>query len=102
MSVFRPLYLREGSALTWGNLYYDVLMNITDKYFQLDTIWVSCEGESPADIENIGPIDYYPERGFQGYFYPFLNSEGYLSPLVAVHFKRPRSKNLDIYVEYFY
>lgn len=58
---------------------------------RLDTIWVSCEGESPADVENIGPIDYYPERGFQGYFYPYMNSEGYLSPLVAVHFKRPRT-----------
>jgi sodium/potassium-transporting ATPase subunit beta len=58
---------------------------------KLNTIWVSCEGESPADVENIGPVDYYPERGFQGYFYPYMNSEGYLSPLVAVHFKRPRT-----------
>lgn len=59
---------------------------------QLNTIWVSCEGENPADQENIGPINYLPRRGFPGYFYPYENSEGYLSPLVAVHFVRPRSK----------
>lgn len=59
---------------------------------QLNTVWVSCEGENPADIENVGPIKYYPRRGFPGYFYPFENSEGYLSPLVAVHFERPVRK----------
>lgn len=55
----------------------------------LNTIWVSCEGENPADLENIGPIKYYPRRGFPGFYYPYENSEGYLSPLVAVHFERP-------------
>lgn len=55
----------------------------------LNTIWVSCEGENPADLENVGPIKYYPRRGFPGYYYPYENSEGYLSPLVAVHFERP-------------
>uniref|UniRef100_U5EXA6 Putative sodium/potassium-transporting atpase subunit beta-2 n=1 Tax=Corethrella appendiculata TaxID=1370023 RepID=U5EXA6_9DIPT len=55
----------------------------------LNTVWVSCEGENAADIENIGPVKYYPRRGFPGYFYPYENSEGYLSPLVAVHFERP-------------
>ncbi|XP_012259711.2 sodium/potassium-transporting ATPase subunit beta-2 [Athalia rosae] len=58
---------------------------------QLNTIWVSCEGENPADMENIGPVNILPRRGFPGYFYPFENSEGYLSPLVAIHFERPRT-----------
>lgn len=62
-------------------------------FFQLNTVWVSCEGENPADIENLGPIKYIPEsRGFPGYFYPYENSEGYLSPVIAIHFERPRSK----------
>lgn len=56
---------------------------------ELNTIWVSCEGENPADIENVGNIRYYPTQGFPGYFYPYENSEGYLSPLVAVQFERP-------------
>ncbi|EDX04013.1 GD22540 [Drosophila simulans] len=57
---------------------------------KLNTIWVSCEGENPADQENIGAVNYLPIRGFPGYFYPYQNSEGYLSPLVAVHFQRPK------------
>uniref|UniRef100_A0A1A9ZFE8 Sodium/potassium-transporting ATPase subunit beta-2 n=1 Tax=Glossina pallidipes TaxID=7398 RepID=A0A1A9ZFE8_GLOPL len=57
---------------------------------KMNTIWVSCEGENPADQENVGPVDYLPIRGFPGYFYPYQNSEGYLSPLVAVHFQRPK------------
>lgn len=60
----------------------------------MNTVWVSCEGENPADQENIGPVDYLPIRGFPGYFYPYQNSEGYLSPLVAVHFQRPKRKFL--------
>ncbi|XP_033226873.1 sodium/potassium-transporting ATPase subunit beta-2-like [Belonocnema kinseyi] len=59
---------------------------------QRNTIWVSCEGENPADQENIGPIDIIPpHQGFPGYYYPYENAEGYLSPLVAVHFRRPRT-----------
>lgn len=57
-----------------------------------NTVWVSCEGENPADVENIGPVQYIPRRGFPAYYYPFTNKEGYLSPLVAVLFEKPRSK----------
>ncbi|XP_001604202.1 sodium/potassium-transporting ATPase subunit beta-2 isoform X1 [Nasonia vitripennis] len=56
-----------------------------------NTVWVSCEGENPADQENVGPINVIPRQGFPGYYYPYENSEGYLSPLVAVHFERPRT-----------
>ncbi|XP_014253434.1 sodium/potassium-transporting ATPase subunit beta-2-like [Cimex lectularius] len=61
---------------------------------KLNTIWVSCHGEGPFDNENVGPIDYYPQPGFPGYYYPFQNQEGYLSPLVAVHFKNPAMHSL--------
>ncbi|XP_045761610.1 sodium/potassium-transporting ATPase subunit beta-2-like [Maniola jurtina] len=54
-----------------------------------NTVWVSCEGENPADVEFIGPIKYLPTRGFPTYFFPYKNQEGYLSPLVAVQFLRP-------------
>uniref|UniRef100_A0A1B6D5Z4 Sodium/potassium-transporting ATPase subunit beta n=1 Tax=Clastoptera arizonana TaxID=38151 RepID=A0A1B6D5Z4_9HEMI len=58
---------------------------------RLNQVWLSCQGESPADVENIGEVKYYPGPGFPGYFFPFENSEGYLSPLVAVQFTRPRT-----------
>uniref|UniRef100_A0A336M884 CSON011892 protein n=1 Tax=Culicoides sonorensis TaxID=179676 RepID=A0A336M884_CULSO len=55
----------------------------------LNTIWVSCDGEYPADKENIGPIKYYPYQGFPGYFFPYNGQDDYLSPLVAVHLEKP-------------
>ncbi|XP_014281487.1 sodium/potassium-transporting ATPase subunit beta-2 [Halyomorpha halys] len=57
----------------------------------LKTVWVSCEGESPADVENLGPVHYLPRQGFPGFYFPYENSEGYLSPLVAVHLQRPKT-----------
>lgn len=59
---------------------------------RLDTVWVSCSGENPADVENMGAIQYIPRRGFPGYYFPFTNTPGYLSPLVAVFFERPKCK----------
>jgi sodium/potassium-transporting ATPase subunit beta len=59
---------------------------------QLSTIWVSCEGENPADVDHIGVISYYPNRGLPGYYFPYQKQEGYLSPLVALHFERPVRK----------
>lgn len=61
---------------------------------QRNLIWISCYGENPADRENIGPIEYIPQRGFPGYYYPYVNTPGYLSPLVAIHFERPKLHTL--------
>lgn len=55
-------------------------------------IWISCEGENPADIENLGPINYIPQRGFPGFYYPFMNQKGYMPPVIAINFERPKSK----------
>lgn len=52
-------------------------------------VWVSCNGLAPADVETIGPIEYFPNRGLPTFYYPYTNRPGYLSPLVAVHFARP-------------
>ncbi|KAJ8877281.1 hypothetical protein PR048_021735 [Dryococelus australis] len=57
----------------------------------LNTVWVSCAGENPADVEYLGRIEYIPHRGFPGYFYPYENSVGYLSPILAIHLVRPRT-----------
>lgn len=55
-------------------------------------VWLSCIGDNPADVENIGPLVYYPQRGYPANFFPFTNQDGYLEPLVAVHFERPHRK----------
>lgn len=55
-----------------------------------DLIWVSCEGENPADTENLGPVNYSPRRGFPSHYFPFKNVKGYHPPIVAVQFERPK------------
>lgn len=52
-------------------------------------IWLSCVGDSPVDIENMGPVSYYPDRGYPGFFFPYTGQKDYLEPIVAVHFERP-------------
>ncbi|KAI5744088.1 hypothetical protein M8J77_025514 [Diaphorina citri] len=61
---------------------------------KMQTVWVSCDGESPADREHIGPVEIYPQHGTPGYYYPYENKEGYLSPVLAVHFKNPKLNTL--------
>lgn len=60
------------------------------------TVWVSCAGENPADEENLGKeIIYYSSndrQGFPGNYFPFVNTPGYLQPIVAVYFKSVTSK----------
>ncbi|KAK9872950.1 hypothetical protein WA026_020302 [Henosepilachna vigintioctopunctata] len=69
----------------------DHIRNITHTA-ERNNVWVTCAGENPADVEYLGPVKYYPSiQGFPGYYFPYLNSEGYLSPLLAVQFKRPVS-----------
>lgn len=59
-------------------------------FSQRNMVWVSCEGESPADIENLGPVHYSPRRGFPAYYFPYKNVRGYQPPVVAVQFERPK------------
>lgn len=59
-------------------------------------VWVSCEGENAADMENIGPLRYIPQRGFLAHYFPFQNQDGYISPLVAVNFENPRRKSFYV------
>lgn len=91
---WRPEYYNDTSALPAKmpeNLKEFIKSQEQANKLSLNTVWVSCEGENPADVENIGEVRYYPKPGFPGYFFPYENSEGYLSPLVAVHLVRPRN-----------
>lgn len=57
--------------------------------FDANHVGITCEGENPIDRENLGPIAYYPPKGFPNYYYPYLNQEGYRQPLVMIQFLRP-------------
>jgi len=48
-------------------------------------VWVSCQGENPADKEGYESFEYFPrDAAFPATYFPFLNQEDYQSPLVAV------------------
>jgi len=66
--------------------------------FERGIIQISCQGENAADVENIGPVEYYPSAGIPLYYFPFTNQQGYISPFVFVHFSKPTS-NVLINVE---
>lgn len=55
-------------------------------------VWVSCMGERPADTEALGDLKYYPYPGLSETYFPYDNTPGYLSPLVAVQLLNPRRK----------
>jgi len=55
----------------------------------LNMVWLHCDGENSADKENLGPVTYTPFRGFPGYFFPYRNQRGYLSPIVMFQLKKP-------------
>ncbi|CAG9835141.1 unnamed protein product [Diabrotica balteata] len=99
------IFIKLNKIYDWEPLYYDDPYNLPEEMpdslkqhirsinntRELRNVWISCQGENPADVEYLGPITYYPRgiQGFPGYYFPYLNSEGYLSPLVAVKFERP-------------
>ncbi|KAF7279519.1 sodium/potassium-transporting ATPase subunit beta-1-like [Rhynchophorus ferrugineus] len=59
------------------------LSNDTVSQTEKEQIWVSCQGQSDVDKENLKGFNYYP-KGFAGYYYPYKNVENYLSPIIAV------------------
>nr|CAD7463599.1 unnamed protein product [Timema tahoe] len=97
------VFLKLNKIFNWNPHYYNdtehlpELMPTDLKEFiklkrdtnEMNTVWVSCQGENPADVENMGPVQYYPKRGFPGFYFPFQNKPGYQSPLVAVFFEKP-------------
>ncbi|XP_072388800.1 sodium/potassium-transporting ATPase subunit beta-2-like isoform X2 [Diabrotica undecimpunctata] len=99
------IFIKLNKIYDWEPMYYDDPYDLPEEMpdtlkqhirsinntRELRNVWISCQGENPADVEYLGPITYYPRgiQGFPGYYFPYLNSEGYLSPLVAVKFERP-------------
>jgi len=68
------------------------------KGFMPQLIWVSCYGKYPPDQDEIGELQYFPQRGFDIKYFPFTNTPGYRAPLVAVKFVNP-PKQLVLNIE---
>ncbi|MCL4121309.1 UNVERIFIED_CONTAM: hypothetical protein GTU68_041488 [Idotea baltica] len=52
-------------------------------------VWVSCEGENPADKEYLPKVELSPNPGFPAYYFPYTKVPGYRSPLVGVMIYNP-------------
>lgn len=62
-----------------------------------EVVWVSCEGEYPADKDHIGKISYYTHEKFQGFngrYYPYSMQNNYKQPLVALQFDTIQSEHV--------
>jgi sodium/potassium-transporting ATPase subunit beta len=55
-----------------------------------EDIGVTCEGENDGDADNLGKVDFYPPKGFNFGYFPYLNADGYKSPLVFAQFSNLR------------
>ena len=69
---------------------------------RVNTTWITCEGENPADKENIGELGYYYPGfnnvtskfgGIPNFNFPFLNQDAYLAPFLFVKFLKPQRKS---------
>lgn len=60
-----------------------------EKCPRLRMVWVSCDGETEIDKEYMGPIFFTPKGldGFPGYYFPYVNQNHYLSPLMTLQFR---------------
>jgi len=55
----------------------------------LNTVWISCDGENPSDEETIGELEYLPQPGIPGYYFPYYNQKGYQTPIIFLKMKKP-------------
>jgi len=52
-------------------------------------VWFSCDGENPADKENLGRVQYFPSQGIPTYYFPYKKQSGYLAPFIFVQLTNP-------------
>jgi len=68
---------------------------------EVNSIWITCNGENPADREYVGPIEYLtpglPTEEFgqiPNYYFPYFKQPNFESPFVFVRFPNPMKRVL--------
>lgn len=61
---------------------------LTPPVYDMNQVYVTCDGEDNVDKEHIGPIALHPQS-FPVHYFPYSNSPGYLAPVVMVEFLNP-------------
>lgn len=81
--------IKLNKIYNWRPEMYETIDEVPDEikpYWHPDYIGITCNGRYDQDYENIGNLTYWPSAGFPRHYYPFLNQEGYRSPLVMMKF----------------
>ncbi|CAL1541451.1 unnamed protein product [Lymnaea stagnalis] len=65
---------------------------IKDDWKEEDPWWihVRCDGDDDTTRENMGDLLYFPAQGFHFKHFPFLNQQGYRSPIMFLRMDNPR------------
>jgi len=82
--IYADKCTKNGTVLPWKNS-----LGEPKPCPYLNMVWLNCDGQDDPDKENIGEVTYTPFRGFPGYFFPYRNQIGFLSPLVMVQLTNP-------------
>ena len=72
------IHLNFSAESTWNKHCKGKGLDIESKCPKLRMVWVSCTGETLADTEYMGIINYTPRPGYPGYYFPYLNQNHYL------------------------
>ena len=72
------ILLNFSAESTWNKHCKGKGLDIESKCPKLRMVWVSCTGETLADTEYMGIINYTPRPGYPGYYFPYLNQNHYL------------------------
>ncbi len=111
------VYLKLNKLMGVQNIHYTDMSNATknlppdfpeelkahvNRQRDKEQVWITCEGENPADMEAAGEMEYFPKaQGFPGYYFPYNGqnkTHKYESPIVAVKFNNPTRGQL-IHIE---
>ncbi|CAM2720386.1 unnamed protein product [Rotaria socialis] len=97
----RPcVLLKLNKIYDWEPITYQNAAEVPEQFKALwdsefsDYVLVECNGENDVDRDFIYEIEYFSQMnttrigGFHRNFFPFVNQDGYRSPLVFVHFKK--------------
>ncbi|TRY79692.1 hypothetical protein TCAL_11006 [Tigriopus californicus] len=82
-----PKYLKQRISKLWNKNCKGKGLEMEQHCPNLRMTWVSCQGTTSADQEYMGPLNFHPAYGMQGYYYPYHNQEHFLSPFVWLQFR---------------
>lgn len=95
--LFTPFLVKSWNFLRKNFIIFSIDVSHFKYFVRLQMIWVSCEGENPADKEYLPNIVLTPHYGFPAYYFPYTKTPGYRSPIIGVQIVEPERKYFKKY-----